>query len=72
LSKYEGIARDVISALLDKYASNGIADLEKVDILTIEPFRTIAPPKTILNAFGGKQEYFYAVRELQNQIYAAG
>ncbi len=34
LSRFEGVAREVLSALLDKYASNGIADLDKVDVLT--------------------------------------
>ncbi|MDR2869914.1 MAG: hypothetical protein LBV04_05660, partial [Deferribacteraceae bacterium] len=71
LSQYEGVAREVLSALLDKYALNGIMDLEKVDVLTIDPFRKIATPKTIIDSFGGKSEYINAVRELQNQIYAA-
>ena len=71
LSKYEGVAREVISALLDKYASNGISDLEQLDILRIDPFRGIADLRKIFNSFGGKQEYLYAVKELQNQIYKA-
>ncbi|MDR0498557.1 MAG: DEAD/DEAH box helicase family protein [Holophagales bacterium] len=71
LSRYEGIAREVLSALLDKYAINGIADLEKMDTLTIDPFRNIANLADILNAFGGRQEYINAVKELQNQIYTA-
>jgi type I restriction enzyme R subunit len=71
LSQYEGVAREVLSALLDKYASHGIEDLEKVDVLKIDPFRKIATPKKIISAFGGKQEYLTAVRELQNQIYEA-
>ena len=71
LNQYEGVAREVLSALLDKYAENGIADLEKVDVLMIDPFRKIATPQKIIKAFGGKQEYVTAVRELQNQIYAA-
>jgi type I restriction enzyme R subunit len=71
LNRYEGVAREVLSALLDKYTSNGIADLEQVDILRIDPFRTIADLKKILGAFGGKKEYLFAVKQLQNQIYAA-
>jgi type I restriction enzyme R subunit len=71
LNRYEGVAREVLSALLDKYTSNGIADLEQVDILRIDPFRTIADLKKIFIAFGGKKEYLYAVKQLQNQIYAA-
>jgi len=71
LNRYEGIARDVLSALLDKYAANGIADLEQVGILQIDPFRAFGDMKKIIRAFGGKREYIDAVKELQNQIYAA-
>jgi type I restriction enzyme R subunit len=71
LNQYEGLAREVLSALLDKYATNGIEDLEKIDVLNIDPFRTIAAPKNILAAFGGKEAYIHAVRQLQNQIYEA-
>jgi len=71
LSQFEGIAREVLSALLDKYALNGITDLEKVDVLKIDPFLKIATTKAIIDAFGGKQKYISAVHELQNQIYAA-
>lgn len=70
LSKYEGIAREVLCALLDKYAINGIADLEQVSILLIDPFRIIGDVKKIMSAFGGKQKYLKAIRELQSQIYA--
>jgi type I restriction enzyme R subunit len=70
LSKYEGVARDVLSAMLDKYVSDGISDLEDTKILVIDPFRAIAAPKKILDAFGDKQSYIYAIKELQDQIYA--
>jgi type I restriction enzyme R subunit len=69
LSRYEGVAREVLSALLDKYSSNGIADLEQVDILRIDPFREIADIRKIFNAFGGKQGYLTAVKKLENEIY---
>jgi len=71
LSKYEGVAREVLAALLDKYASNGISDLEQVDVLRIDPFRSIAELKKIMSAFGGKQKYMIAVKELEDEIYAA-
>ena len=71
LSQYEGVAREVLSALLDKYATNGIANLEEIAILRIDPFRTIAEMTKILEAFGGKDKYLAAVRQLQQQIYAA-
>ena len=71
LSRYAGVARDVLSALLDKYAQNGISDLEQIGILQIDPFRAFGDMKKIMKAFGGKREYLSAVKELQNQIYAA-
>ena len=71
LSQYEGIAREVLNALLDKYAANGIGDLEQVGILQIDPFRAIGDMKKIMSAFGGKNEYLDAVKQLQNQIYVA-
>ena len=71
LSRYEGVAREVLNALLDKYAVNGIVDLEQVGILQIDPFRNIGDLKKIMGAFGGKQKYLQAVEELQDQIYAA-
>ena len=71
LSKYEGVAREVLSALLDKYASNGIADLEQIKVLSIDPFRNIAVLGKIIDAFGGKKEYLSAVKQLQDQIYSA-
>jgi type I restriction enzyme R subunit len=69
LSQYEGIAREVLSALLDKYAENGIADLEQVSILQIDPFRSIGDIRKIIGAFGGKGNYLHAVQQLENQIY---
>ena len=71
LSQYEGVAREVLDALLDKYAANGIADLEQVSTLQIDPFRSIGDLRKIINAFGGKQKYLLAVQQLQNQIYTA-
>ena len=71
LNKFEGLAREVLSALLDKYMSDGIADMDDTKILVIDPLRTIASAKKILAAFGGKQGYIDAIKELQHQIYVA-
>ena len=71
LYKYSGLAQDVISALLDKYMNDGINDIDNVAILSIDPFRRYGTPRNIANLFGGKNGYVKAVRELQNQLYAA-
>ena len=67
--KYQGKARDVLEALLEKYAENGILDLERTNILEIPPFNKIGKPTRIIKLFGGASGYQQAVRELKEQIY---
>ncbi|MCL1827764.1 MAG: DEAD/DEAH box helicase family protein [Candidatus Cloacimonetes bacterium] len=69
LSKYQGIAREVLSALLDKYSRDGIKDIADIQILQIDPFRSIASYKKVLSEFGGLDAYQTAVSELQNRLY---
>ena len=66
--KYEGKA-EVLEALLDKYAENGILDFEKANILEIPPFNSIGKPTKIIKLFGGKVAFEQAIRELEYQIY---
>lgn len=40
LSKYSGVAREVLEALLDKYMNFGIYEIEKTAILKLDPFLT--------------------------------
>ena len=67
--KYEGKAREVLEALLDKYAENGILDFEKSNILEIPPFNSIGKPTKIIKLFGGIDGFDQAIRELEDQIY---
>jgi type I restriction enzyme R subunit len=69
LNQYEGVAREVLSALLDKYARDGITDIGDASVLRLDPFRTIGGLSKIFDAFHGKNNYMHAVRELQKQIY---
>ncbi len=69
LSQYEGVAREGLSALIDKYTRDGIEDISDTKVLLLDPFRTIAGLTKIYNAFGGKERYARAVRELERQIY---
>lgn len=70
--KYSEQAKNVLLALLDKYATDGVADFEDRTILQLEEFRQYGNPVTIVNKiFGGLQSYLAAVRELKSQIYAA-
>ena len=69
LSKYEGIARNVIQSLLDKYMDDGIGDLESTEILENEPFTKYGNVIKIANEFGGKQGLLAAMKGLQDEIY---
>lgn len=69
LSRYSGVAREVLEALLDKYMNTGIYEIEKTEILKLDPFMKIGKPSKIAGYFGGKQGYLKAVKELEDAIY---
>lgn len=70
LSKYSGVARDVLEALLDKYMNTGIYEVEKTEILRLDPFVRLGKPAKIASYFGGKDGYMQAVKELARALYA--
>lgn len=67
--KYSGVAREVLEALLDKYMNTGIYEIEKTEILKLDPFLKMGQPAKIAGYFGGKQGYLDAVKELEAAIY---
>ncbi len=69
LSKYSGAAREVLEALLDKYRNAGIYEIEKTEILKLDPFLKMGKPAKIAGLFGGKDGYLQAVKELENALY---
>ena len=71
-SKYGGRARKVLEALLDKYADDGISQLENRLVLRLDPFRQMGSPASIAKLFGGNQQYLEAVRELEKELYSVG
>lgn len=72
LSKYSGAAREVLEALLEKYMNTGIYEIEKTEILQIDPFKKFGKPSKIASYFGGKAGYLRAVKELEEELYRAG
>ena len=68
--KYGPEAQKVLEALLDKYMNEGISQLENRKVLTLDPFRQMGSPASIARLFGGNQQYFEAVRELESFIYS--
>lgn len=69
-NKYGNEARKVLEALLEKYTANGISQLEDPVILQLDPFRQMGTPAHIAKLFGGRAQYYSAVRELENFIYS--
>lgn len=71
LSKYSGVAREVLEALLDKYMNTGIYEIEKTEILQLDPFKKFGKPAKIATYFGGKAGYLQAIKELEEELYKA-
>ena len=69
LSKYSGAARQVLEALLDKYCNIGIYEIEKTEVLKLDPFLKMGKPAKIAGYFGGKQGYQKALKELEEELY---
>lgn len=71
LSKYSGAAREVLEALLDKYMNTDIYEIEKTEVLKLDPFVKMGRPAKIASYFGGKDGYLKVVKELENEIYTS-
>lgn len=71
LYEYAGVAREVLEALLDKYATSNLVDLDDTHVLDLEEFRRFGNPMKIVAAFGGKQQYIQAVQKLEDELYVA-
>ncbi len=70
-TRYGKQARRVLEALLDKYADEGVSQIEETQILTIAPFTDFGTPLEIVRTFGGPNQYRQAVHELEQALYSA-
>jgi len=69
-TKYGEESRAVLTALLDKYADEGIPTLENAKVLKLKPFSDIGTPYEIIyNVFGGKDNYTAAIVDLEKAIF---
>ena len=60
----------MLEALLDKYCNIGIYEIEKTEVLKLDPFLKMGKPAKIASYFGGRDGYRRAVKELEKEIYA--
>lgn len=68
-TSYGPQARAVLDALLEKYRDEGVLNLDDANVLKVTPFTTMGSVVQLINAFGGKQGFDQAVREMQDAIY---
>jgi type I restriction enzyme R subunit len=69
-AKYGEPARAVLTALLDKYADEGVSTLESAKVLRLDPFRDMGTPVEIINnIFGGKDKFDGAIQELEQELF---
>ena len=69
-TKYGEQAKQVLEALLDKYADEGITNIESMEVLRVNPFDEFGSAYEIVNGiFGGKNKYLQAIKELEIELY---
>ncbi|VEG91168.1 EcoAI/FtnUII family type I restriction enzme subunit R [Legionella spiritensis] len=68
-TQYGKQTRKVLEALLDKYADEGIENIEDIKILKVNPFDQFGTPTEIIQLFGGKSQYLEALSQLEKELY---
>ncbi|MFZ4522284.1 MAG: EcoAI/FtnUII family type I restriction enzme subunit R [Bacteroidales bacterium] len=71
-TKYGEQARQVLEKLLEKYADEGVTDIESLEVLKVKPFTDFGSPMEIVNTFGSKKGYLESVQELEHELYKTG
>ncbi len=68
-AKYGEQSRKVLEALLEKYADEGIENIESMEVLKVKPLNEFGSPVEIIKEFGSKEGYLKAVKELEVELY---
>ncbi len=71
LGQYAAPAREVLEALLARYAEHGVDDVADPQVLQLPPLRDLGSPSDIARRFGGATEMHAAVDALQTWLYGA-
>jgi type I restriction enzyme R subunit len=70
-TKFPPEAREVLNAILDKYAEHGVRELVVPQVLEVPPLSSMGNVLELARRFGGEENLAAAVRELQVRLYAA-
>jgi type I restriction enzyme R subunit len=68
-AKYGEKARLVLEKLLEKYADDGLLTIESTEVLKLDPLNKLGTPLELIKAFGSKQKYLEALKELEKELY---
>lgn len=68
-TKYSAKAQVILSNLLDKYADDGLLTIESMEVLKLKPINELGTPVELIKAFGGKPQYEFAIKELEQELY---
>mgnify|MGYP003585834867 CR=1 FL=1 len=68
---YRPEAREVLTGLLEKYAEQGISELDDLGVLGVPPLNALGSPSEIASRFGSADDLRRAVTKLGELIYAA-
>ena len=68
-TKFGEQTRAVLDALLDKYADEGLLNLDDANVLRIPPIDKLGMPIELVRAFGGRPGFERAVHDLQSALY---
>lgn len=69
-TRYGEQAQAVLDALLEKYADEGLAPVEDLGILRVQPLSEMGTAIELVKLFGSKKGYLAAVRDLEGALYA--
>ena len=67
-TRYGEKARAVLTALLEKYADEGVVP-DELAVLRVQPLTALGTPVEIVRQFGGRDAYVAAVRALEDELY---
>lgn len=68
---YQPAAQQVLTLLLDKYATHGVSELDDLEVLSTPPLSELGSPTEIAGRFGSAEELRSAVEKLGELLYAA-
>ena len=68
-AKYGDQARKVIDGLLEKYIKDGVVSIEDTTVLKLKPLSEMGSPVELVRAFGKREDYEKAVKELEEELY---